>query len=429
MERLIFHVDVNSAFLSWEAAKRVKEGMPDLREIPSCVGGDPSKRTSIVLAKSIPAKKYGIQTGEALATAIRKCPRLTVAAPDFRLYSHNSKAFKDICREFAPVVEEFSIDECFLDMTGTRLIYPDPLKTADQIRRRIKEELGFTVNIGIARNKLLAKMASDFEKPDKIHTLFADEIADKMWPLSVGELLYCGEATVQKLKSAGIFTIGDLANTDLRFLQQMVGEKGGIQLHDSANGVDDSPVREHPEEAKGYSISTTLEENVTDFERAERILLGLCDMVSTHMRMEQAMAYCVGVTIRFTDFRNKSHQCSLEQATDLTSEIYGEAKRLLHEVWNGNTPLRLISVSLTNITKEETRQISLFAEENLGRERAKALDKTVDAIRGKFGIDSIKRGTTLTGNDRIARKFKGNFEDKNKNEQKMRGETNEQNDE
>ncbi|MCR5755457.1 MAG: DNA polymerase IV [Acetatifactor sp.] len=416
MERLIFHVDVNSAFLSWEAVKRLKEGLPDLREIPSCIGGDPEKRTSIVLAKSIPAKKYGIQTGEALSTALRKCPKLEVAPPDFRLYSHNSKAFKDICREFAPVVEEFSIDECFLDMTGTGLIYPNPLQTADEIRTRIKEELGFTVNIGIAGNKLLAKMASDFEKPDKIHTLFQDEITAKMWGLSVGELLYCGEATADKLKRAGIRTIGDLANANLSFLQQLVGEKAGKQLHDSANGIDESPVREHPEEAKGYSISTTLEENVVGFEQAERILIGLCDMVSTHMRMEKKFAFCIGVSIRFTDFRNKSHQCSLEQATDVTSEIYAEAKKLLHEVWNGMTPLRLISVSLTNVTNDDTQQLSLFTQENQGREREKKLDRTMDSIRERFGIDSIKRGTTLTGNDRIARKFKGNYDNKRKNQ-------------
>ena len=174
MERLIFHVDVNSAFLSWEAAKRVKMGLPDLRDIPSCIGGDPSKRTGIVVAKSIPAKKYGIQTGEPMAMAFRKCPNLVAVPSDFELYDKCSRAFKKICGSYAPVMESFSIDEVFLDMTGASYIYPDPVATAHELKDKIRTELGFTVNIGISTNKLLAKMASDFEKPDKVHTLFPE---------------------------------------------------------------------------------------------------------------------------------------------------------------------------------------------------------------------------------------------------------------
>lgn len=185
MERLIFHVDVNSAFLSWEAASRVKAGEPDLREIPSAVGGDPRTRTGIIVAKSIPAKKYGVQTGEPVAMALRKCPNLVVVPSDFRLYTKNSQAFKAICKSYAPAMESFSIDEVFLDMTGTSLIYPDPIATACEIKDKIYQELGFTVNVGISTNKLLAKMASDFEKPNKVHTLFPEEIPAKMWPLPI----------------------------------------------------------------------------------------------------------------------------------------------------------------------------------------------------------------------------------------------------
>ena len=185
MQRLIFHVDVNSAFLSWEAARRVADGEPDLRLIPSAIGGDRDKRTGVILAKSIPAKKFGVTTGEPVAMALRKCPQLVLAKPDFALYTRNSKAFIAICRRFAPVVEQVSIDECFLDMTGTGLLYPDPIAIAHTIKDTIFSELGFTVNVGIAPNKLLAKMASDFEKPNKVHTLFADEIPQKLWPLPV----------------------------------------------------------------------------------------------------------------------------------------------------------------------------------------------------------------------------------------------------
>ena len=190
MKRLIFHVDVNSAFLSWEAVRRIKEGLPDLREIPSCIGGDPQKRTGIVVAKSIPAKKYGIQTGEPMAMALRKCPGLVTVPSDFELYDKYSRAFKAICASYAPVMESFSIDEVFLDMTGTSFIYPDPVATACEIKDNIHNKLGFTVNVGISTNKLLAKMASDFEKPDKVHTLFPDEIPVKMWPLPVRNLLF-----------------------------------------------------------------------------------------------------------------------------------------------------------------------------------------------------------------------------------------------
>ena len=230
MERLIFHIDVNSAFLSWESARRVSQGLPDLREIPSCVGGDPKKRTGIVVAKSIPAKKYGIQTGEPVAMALRKCPNLVIVPSDFELYDKCSRAFKAICASFAPVMESFSIDEVFLDMTGTSLIYPDPVATAHELKDKIHRELGFTVNVGISTNKLLAKMASDFQKPDRVHTLFPDEIPEKMWPLPVRNLLFLGKASEQKLLNQGIRTIGDLAKEREANVQLWLGEKPGHQL-------------------------------------------------------------------------------------------------------------------------------------------------------------------------------------------------------
>ena len=205
MDRLVFHVDVNSAFLSWEAARRVANGEPDIRLIPSAIGGDREKRTGVVLAKSIPAKKFGIKTGEPIGMALRKCPDLFLARPDFRLYEANSKKFMDICREYAPVVEKASIDECYLDFTGTHRIYPDPVALAHTIKNRIRDELGFTVNVGIGSNKLLAKMASDFEKPDKVHTLLFSEMPTKMWPLPVGELFTVGGATADKLRHGTLY--------------------------------------------------------------------------------------------------------------------------------------------------------------------------------------------------------------------------------
>ena len=408
-ERLIFHVDVNSAFLSWEAARRVKNGEADLRLIPSCIGGDPESRRGVVLAKSIPAKPYKVKTGEPLALALRKCPQLVIAKPDFKLYSACSRAFKDICRSYAPAVEEFSIDECFLDLTGTEHMYPDPVALAHEIKDRIRDELGFTVNIGIGRSKLCAKMASDFEKPDKVHTLFPEEIPDKMWPLPVGELLFVGGASVRRLQEERIYTIGDLAHADPVRLKQILGDKMSVQTRQYANGVDNSPVREEPEEAKGFSNSVTLEEDVTTLETADAILLALSDSVSAHMRSKGLKACGVSVSIRYLDFSNRSHQCRLDRPIDTTREVYDTARRLLRELWRDRRPLRLMSISLGNLTKEAGgEQLSLFAEDSpISREKDAKLEKAIDALRSKYGSDSIQRGTVLSSGIRVARKFKG----------------------
>lgn len=404
MERLIFHVDANSAFLSWEATRRVAQGESDLRLIPSAISGDPERRTGVILAKSIPAKKLGIKTGEPVAKALRKCPDLFLARPDFELYERSSKAFMDICRQYAPVVEKVSIDECFLDMTGTHRIYPDPIAIAYKIKNQIRDELGFTVNVGIGNCKLLAKMASDFEKPDKVHTLYQTEIQKKMWSLPVGDLFSVGGATADKLRKAKIMTIGDLATADLARIQKIVGVKGGKMIHDYANGIDPSPVLAQPEEAKGYSISTTLEEDVKKAEQAHAVLLALADSVTARIRADGAKAYCVAVTIRSNDFKNRSHQRSLYNPTDISKEVYQISKELFGELWDGVTPLRLLGIALTNITREETAQLSLFPDEN--RDKARRLDKAYDEINSKFGAATIMRGSSMQSKVDVGKKYK-----------------------
>ena len=404
MDRLIFHVDVNSAFLSWEAARRVRLGEPDLRLIPSCVGGNPERRTSIVTAKSIPAKAYGINTGEPISMALRKCPNLVVVESDFRLYQECSKAFKDICRKYAPVVEEFSIDECFLDMTGTGKVYPDPIKTAHDIKNEIRDTLGFTVNVGIGANKLLAKMASDFEKPDKVHTLLnQEEVESKMWPLPISDLFGVGKASTKRLIDAGIKTIGQLAKTDISFLKMLVGDKAGEHMYALANGIDESPVTSEEREAKSYSVVTTVEENITSYEVANHILLGLADSVCTRMRKEGAKAYCVSVKIRSDDFKNQSHQLNFMEATDVTEEIYETAKKLFADLWDGKTPLRLMGIALSNISKDEEQQLSLFVDEE--KEKQKKVDAAMDSIRRKYGMSKIMRGSVMKNSMNIGKKF------------------------
>ena len=408
MARLVFHIDVNSAYLSWEAARRVAAGEADLRLIPSAIGGDREKRTGVILAKSIPAKKFGVRTGEPVAMALRKCPDLVLARPDFRLYEQSSKAFMDICREYAPVVEKYSIDECFLDMSGTHRIYPDPVAIAHTIKDKIRDTLGFTVNVGIGENKILAKMASDFEKPDKVHTLYLHEIPKKLWPLPVRELFTVGASTAEKLEKARIRTIGDLAHAPLPFVQKIVGMKLGKQLHDYANGIDNSPVLAEPEAAKGYSISTTLEEDVVKAEQAHRVLLALTDSVTARMRADGFKAYCVAVSIRSNDFKTRSHQRKLHDPTDISSEVYSLCKQLFAELWDGRTPLRLIGVALTDLTKEEPAQISLFPDEK--KERSRKLDQAYDAIHKKFGASAIQRGSSLQSNLKVGKKYQAQME-------------------
>ena len=296
-------------------------------------------------------------------------------------------------------------------MSGTEHIYPDPLEIAHKIKDEIRDTLGFTVNVGIGTNKLLAKMASDFEKPDKVHTLFPDEVEEKLWPLPVRELFTVGASTAAKLEKGHIRTIGELACSDLRRVQTLVGVKLGRQIHNFANGIDDSPVLAQPEEAKGYSISTTLAEDVTTIAEAHRILLALSDSVAARMRTDGARAYCISVTIRANDFKNHSHQRKLDEATDITSEILSISKALFEELWDKRTPLRLIGISLTQITREETEQLTLFADEQ--KEKARKMDKAVDAIRSKFGSELIQRGMAEQSLH-VGKKYKAQMDNKSR---------------
>ena len=392
---IVFHIDVNSAFLSWTAVQMLKDGKDDIRLVPSVISGDPEKRTSVVLAKSIPAKKYNIKTGEPISMALRKCKDLVIAPPDFQLYSKLSKAFMNICREYTPTLEKFSIDECFLDMSGMDKVFPDIIATAYEIKDRIRTELGFTVNVGVGSNKLLAKMASDFEKPDKVHTLFDYEIKEKMWTLPVRDLLYLGKATAEKLDKLYIKTIGDLAQTDIRTLKSLVGNKASEQLHNFANGIDDDLVSSEPREVKSYGHSITVEENVTDKETAYRLLLSLTDASASRMRASGVKAYCVSVSIRDNNFNNKSHQKHFNTPTDITYDIYEEVKRLFDEVWNGNAPLRLLGVTLSEVTNESEEQLTLFNSDFSHTEKKQKVDAAVDAIRNRFGDSKLVLGSTM----------------------------------
>lgn len=401
---MIFHVDVNSAFLSWTAVELLKNGSDiDLRTVPSCIGGSPGSRRSIVAAKSIPAKQYKITTGEPISMALRKCPELIVVPGDFDLYVRCSRAFKSICSEYTPAMESASIDEVYLDMNGMKHIYPDLIKTAYEIKDRIFTETGFTVNVGIGENKLCAKMASDFEKPDRVHTLYMKEIPEKMWPLPVGELFTCGKSSAKKLQSLGIKTIGDLAHADERFLTALIGEKHAKHLKCYANGIDDSVVTPVREAAKGYSAETTVEDDLTNLQGINHLLLAQADVVTARMRAKGVKCRCVAVSYRTLDFKNRSHQRKLSEATDITSVIYETAVQLMKESWNGE-PLRLIGLALSDIDQDGYEQMSLFPDRR--KDKLKKLDSALDSIRNKYGDNSIKRASTVDIDHKINRRHK-----------------------
>ncbi len=392
-EKVIFHVDANSAFLSWTAAYKVKVlgETEDLRDVPSVVAGDKESRHSIILAKSGPAKKYGIQTGEPLFQALEKCPQLKVVQPDYALYVEASRHFVDMLRQFSPVVQQYSIDEAWVDMTGTERLWGTPRVAAEKMRQRINDELGFTVNIGISSNKLLAKMAGDFEKPNKVHTLFPEEMESKFWPLPVRDLFLVGAATERKLKLLGIYTIGDLAKADINILKKRLGKHGETIWH-FANGRNAEAVVPVPAENKGYGNSVTTPRDVVTKENAYQVLLSLCETVAMRMRKDEQCGRCVTVHLRTNAFQHFSHQRSLHGATNITTEIFEAACAVFDEAWDGATPLRQLGVQMTRLSKEPYQQYDLFSGMSPKQyERKLRLDETVDALRDKFGEDIIRR--------------------------------------
>ena len=390
MGRIIYHVDVNSAFLSWEAAYRIHHlgAKLDLRTIPSAVGGDKAKRHGIILAKSQPSKKYGIQTGETVVEAKNKCPELVLVPPNYELYNKSSRAFIDILQRYTDKVEQYSIDEAFMDMTGCT---DEPEKTAIELKDTIYRELGFTVNVGVSENKLLAKMGSELKKPDMVHTLWKHEIPTKMWPLPVEELFYVGRASKGKLARMGIKTIGDLANFDVRYLKSAM-KSHGVLIHQYANGIDHSEVIIEVPANKGYGNSLTTPKDVCTFDLAKLYLLSLAETVSARLRADGVRIRVVSISIRDYNLKFSGHQMTLDTPTDLTSEIYDAACKCLYELWDG-IPLRHLGIHTTQVTTETGRQISFFDKTDY--EKQKKAEQAIDQLRKKFGQDVVKRACFL----------------------------------
>lgn len=405
MNKIIFHIDVNSAYLSWSALEQLHNGSDvDLRTIPAIIGGDMAKRHGVVLAKSIPAKAYGIVTGEPIVNALRKCPNLTLASPDHKLYDRRSHELMTLLSDICPDIEQVSVDECYMDYTPIRNQYPSPEAAAHLIKDRVEAELGFTVNVGISDRKVLAKMASDFRKPNLVHTLYSYEIQEKMWHLPLESLFMCGHSSVEALRKLEILTIGDLARTDRSIVEAHLKSHGTL-LWEYANGIDDSEVATTHADAKGIGNSTTLSQDAVDTETAHRVLLSLSESVSRRLRASAQSAGMISTEIKYNTFKKISHQTTLFSPTNQTDMIYQTACALFDEIWDG-TPVRLLGIRSSKLVScGEPVQISLFdlpeaaqtasSRKESPSKKKEQLDAALDSIRQRYGADAVVRGSLM----------------------------------
>ena len=380
MKRIIFHVDVNNAFLSWTAVYLLNNGYErDIRKIPSIIAGDEKSRHGIVLAKSPIAKKYGIISAETIYSARKKCKDLEVFSPQYDFYYEMSNKFYNYLKDYTPLIEKASVDECFLDLTNTNYLYDDVMALAYKIKNEIKEKFGFTVNIGIANNKLCAKMASDFEKPDRVHTLFMEEIENKMWPLPVDNLLFIGKSSANILKNIGIKTIGDLANCNQELLKKYFKNRY-LELINLSNGIDNSEVIPNNYLNKCISISRTLIEDTKDSKILKKILLDMSNSVGLRARKKNLFASTIAITFKTSSFKKYSHQEKISNPTNNTMEIYHKVLKLYENI-NKDEKIRNIGIRLSDLKTNKNEQVSLF-ENN--KSESDSLQKIMDDINSKY---------------------------------------------
>ena len=394
---IIFHIDVNSAYLSWTAVEQLKNGSAvDLREIPAIIGGDQKSRRGVVLAKSSAAKRYGIRTGEPVANAFRKCPGLVMYPPDHEMYREKSRLLMEYLRTFTKELQQVSVDECYMDFTSIADRYPSPVDGALEIKDGIKERFGFTVNIGISTNRLLAKMASDFQKPDRLHTLFPEEIQEKMWPLPIADLYMAGRSSVETLKKLEIETIGDLAQADPDLIVLHLKSHGKM-LWEFANGRGRDVVQAEPEEAKVIGNSTTLREDAATEEEVCAVFEELAQSVGRRLKKARKKAGMVSMEIKYHDFRTVSHQMQLEKPSNDPGILKNTAYSLFLEVWSGE-PVRLLGIRTSKLSGEsEPEQLSIFDLEMPKEpdEKHKRLKKAMDELNARFGPGAVVKASLM----------------------------------
>lgn len=400
MSRIIFHIDVNNAFLSWTAVKLLNDGYPiDIREIPSVIGGDEKSRHGIVLAKSPVAKKYGIVTAETLYSARKKCPSLKTFPSDMKYYHEMSKKMIEYISNYSPDLEQFSVDECFLDLTGTSYLYSDILELAYKIKDEIYEKFGFTVNIGVANNKLCAKMASDFLKPNMVHTLFDDEIESKLWTLPIDDLFMVGKKTAKRLHDMGFHTIGDVAKGDVTKLIKEFKSFGSV-IYERANGIDNSIVDSTVSESKSISVSWTLEHDSDDVSEIKKILLRQVDEVGRTLRRKNLFTTVIAVTFKTFDFISFSKQSTLSIPVNSNEDIYDNVIKILYKAWNFEK-IRNIGIRLSGFTNNRITQSSLFEEVDVRLDSNEKIQVVLDKIKDKYGTDIINPASLLDEDKKI----------------------------
>ncbi len=386
MQRVIFLVDMNAFFIGCEMTRN-----PSLIGIPAAVAGDPKKRSGIILAANYDARAFGVKTAMVLHEALKLCPKLTLVPPDHHFYGQKSEEVMALLSNYTPALEQNSIDEAWLDMTGCEGIFGKPLDAAKRIMEEIKEKLGLWCSIGIAESKFLAKMAAEMKKPLGITELWKNDIPSKLWPLPVKEMYGIGAKTAEKLNRMGIKTIGNLAKSDANLIIKTFG-KGGNDMHQHDNGIDNSPVLARmADDMKSVGRSTTLPEDISDIEKAKLILMELADDIGMTVRKHGQKGRTVHITLKYSDFRVVTRQASIP-ATCATKEIYQTGCSLLEQNWDRTRPVRLIGISLSGFHEGcASDQLSLFdqTEDHVKNEKHESIDRAMDKIRNKHGSEII----------------------------------------
>ena len=387
MERTILHCDCNSFFASVETALN-----PSYRNVPMAVCGSQEDRHGIVLAKNEKAKKYGIQTAETVYSAKKKCPSLVIASPHYKEYERYSKMVNAIYAEYTDKVEPFGIDESWLDVTASRRVFGSGEEIAELIRQRVKKELGITVSIGVSFNKVFAKLGSDYKKPDAVTVISRDNFEQIVYPLPASDLLFVGKRTTEELLKIGVKTIGDLANTSKDMLKHKFGKMGEM-LSDYANGLDESPVgADDDHEVKSISNGFTFRHDLVTREDSRIGLDFLCEEIGAKLRSKSLKCNTVALSIKDTRLKTIQRQRPLKNATDISREISALAYEILCDEWNENIPIRMLTVSVTGLVDATSSftQLDLFTHpDDLLRDRDKKREETIDAIRKRYGTDSI----------------------------------------
>ena len=389
-DRVILHCDMNGFFASVELLER-----PDLKNVPMAVCGDPKNRHGIILAKNEPAKELGVVTAETIRQARQKCPDLVCIPPHMKKYKHYSRLINEIYGRYTDMVEPFSIDESWLDVTASRRLFGTGEEIGNEIRSRVRNELGLTLSVGVSFNKIFAKMGSEYKKPDATTVISRDNYRDILWPLPAGEFFFVGKATAAKLKANGIKTIGDIAQSDITLLTALLGKMGG-DIYRYANGLDDSPVAHDYERRKIKSVGNgiTFRRNLETEDDIRVAVIGLADRISARLRKLEMKAGGIKVDIKDPSFKTISRQIRLifHRSPDEIARLSG----YIHSSWKKRDPIRLLTITGINLSDgEDPEQISLFGTDEKDREKSVKVARTIDDIRDKYGSSAISFGRII----------------------------------